>query len=204
MGENFAKIGEILKIFVKSCQKFVKLVKFKIVNIFKIDDTQIMIHLTIDTTAQTLTVYDDDALIRQFRVSTAKNGTGQLEGSGCTPLGQHIISDKIGGKFPKHAVFVGRVFTGEIYDEVLGQTHPERDWILSRILWLSGCEQGFNAGKTADGVVCDTHARYIYIHGTPDSEPMGVPMSHGCVRMRNDDVVALYDMVDVGTSVMVI
>lgn len=163
-----------------------------------------MITLHIDTNAQTLTVLDDDKVVTTFSVSTAKNGTGQLINTGCTPLGKHIISDKIGGEYPKRAVFVGRVFTGEIYDEVLGQTHPERDWILSRILWLAGCEQGFNAGETADGVVCDTHARYIYIHGTPDSEPMGVPMSHGCVRMRNDDVVALYDMVDVGTSVVIV
>lgn len=163
-----------------------------------------MIQLLIDTTAQTLSVQENGHAIATFRVSTAKNGTGQLENTGCTPLGRHIISDKIGGECPKNAVFVGRVFTGEIYDEELGCTNPERDWILSRILWLKGVEQGFNAGKTADGVVCDTHARYIYIHGTPDSEPMGVPMSHGCVRMRNDDVVALYDMVVVGTPVVII
>lgn len=163
-----------------------------------------MTQLLIDTTAQTLSIQKDGQLIATFSVSTAKNGTGQLENTGCTPLGRHIISDKIGGEYPKNAVFVGRVFTGEVYDEELGRTNPERDWILSRILWLSGCETGFNAGKTAEGVVCDTHARYIYIHGTPDSEPMGVPMSHGCVRMRNDDVVALYDMVDVGTPVIIV
>ncbi|MBE9578621.1 MULTISPECIES: L,D-transpeptidase [Moraxella] len=163
-----------------------------------------MITLKIDTTAQTLTVFDDDKLIKTLPVSTAKNGTGQFENTGCTPLGKHIINNKIGGEYPKNAVFVGRVFTGEIYDDELGQTNPDRDWILSRILWLKGVEKGYNLGKTADGTVCDTHARYIYIHGTPDTEPMGVPMSHGCIRMTNDDVVWLYDMVDVGTQVLII
>lgn len=167
-------------------------------------NTQPNIHLVVDTTAQTLTVFDGDDVIKTFVISTAKNGTGQLENTGCTPLGKHIINNKIGGECPKNAVFVGRKFTGEIYDDELGKTHPERDWILSRILWLKGTQQGYNLGKTADGQVCDTHARYIYIHGTPDTEPMGVPMSHGCVRMTNDDVVWLYDVVDVETSVEII
>lgn len=163
-----------------------------------------MIHLLIDSNAQTLTVLDNDKVITTFPISTAKNGTGQLENTGCTPLGRHIINNKIGGEHPKNAVFVGRVFTGEIYDEALGKNFPNRDWILSRILWLKGTEQGFNLGKTVHGEICDTHARYIYIHGTPDSQPMGVPMSHGCIRMRNDDVIALYDMVDVGTTVLIV
>lgn len=162
------------------------------------------IHLHIDTKKQVMSVFDGDMPIRTFTISTAKNGTGQLEGTGCTPLGSHIVSEKIGGEYPVAAVFVGRRFTGEIYDDELGCTHPDRDWILSRILWLQGTESGYNQGKTADGTVCDTHARYIYIHGTPDSEPMGVPMSHGCVRMRNDDVVWLYDMVSVGTPVLIV
>lgn len=163
-----------------------------------------MLQLIIDTSAQTLGIYEGDTLTHTFSISSAKNGTGQLENTGCTPLGKHIISDKIGGGTPKNAVFVGRVFTGEIYDEHLGKKYPHRDWILSRILWLKGLEEGFNLGKTSDGKVCDTHARYIYIHGTPDSEPMGVPMSHGCIRMTCDDVMALFEMVDVGTSVVIV
>lgn len=161
------------------------------------------VHLLIDTASQTLDVYEGDELIKQFSVSTAKNGTGQLENTGCTPLGRHTIAQKIGGEYPMNAVFVGRVFTGEIYDDELGREHPDRDWILSRILWLDGCEDGVNKGENADGV-CDTFSRYIYIHGTPDTEPMGEPMSHGCVRMRNDDVVWLYDVVDVGTEVNIV
>ena len=161
------------------------------------------VHLLIDTANQTLDVYDGDELIKRFSVSTAKNGAGQLENTGCTPLGRHTIAQKIGGEYPMNAVFVGRVFTGENYHEELGCAHPDRDWILSRILWLDGCEDGVNKGKNADGV-CDTFSRYIYIHGTPDTEPMGKPMSHGCVRMRNEDIVWLYDVVDVGTAVNIV
>ena len=161
------------------------------------------VHLLIDTANQTLDVYDGDELIKRFSVSTAKNGAGQLENTGCTPLGRHTIAQKIGGEYPMNAVFVGREFTGEIYDDELGRKNPDRDWILSRILWLDGCEDGVNKGKNADGV-CDTFSRYIYIHGTPDTEPMGKPMSHGCVRMRNEDMVWLYDVVDVGTAVNIV
>ena len=161
------------------------------------------VHLLIDTANQTLDVYDGDELIKRFSVSSANNGAGQLENTGCTPLGRHTIAQKIGGEYPMNAVFVGRVFTGEIYDDELGREHPDRDWILSRILWLDGCEDGVNKGKNADGV-CDTFSRYIYIHGTPDTEPMGKPMSHGCVRMRNEDIVWLYDVVDVGTAVNIV
>ncbi|UNU73038.1 L,D-transpeptidase [Moraxella nasovis] len=160
--------------------------------------------IVIDTTTQTLTLYQDGMAVRTLRISTAKNGTGQLEGSGCTPLGWHQISDKIGGSYPLGSVFVGRQFTGEIYDECLGQAFLERDWILSRILWLEGLEVGVNRGKTLEGILCDTRERYIYIHGTPDTEPMGVPLSHGCIRMRNVDVVWLYDKVAVGTKVLIV
>ncbi len=164
-----------------------------------------MIQLIINTNAQTLSVQDDqNRTIKTFTVSTAKNGTGQIENTGCTPLGRHVISDKIGGGLPKNAVFVGREFTGEIYDDTLRIASPNRDWILSRILWLKGTELGVNLGKTRDGLICDTHARYIYIHGTPDDEPMGIPLSHGCIRMTNDDVICLYEMVGVGTDVFIV
>ncbi|WP_277809022.1 L,D-transpeptidase [Moraxella nasibovis] len=164
--------------------------------------TKTGIHLVVDTSIQQMSVYDGDVLLCHFPVSTAKNGTGQLINTGCTPLGRHKIAQKIGGEYPKNAVFVGRQFTGEIYDDTLGKANPDRDWILSRILWLEGCEMGVNQGENANGV-CDSFARYIYIHGTPDTEPMGVPRSHGCVRMRNDDVIALYDMVGVDTKVLI-
>ncbi len=160
--------------------------------------------VVVDTTKQTLALYQQGELIACYQVSTAKNGTGQQEGSECTPLGRHRIAAKIGDEMPINSVFVGRVPTGEIYSKALALAHPTRDWILTRILWLEGLEEGVNKGDTADGICCDSYRRYIYIHGTPDSEPMGVPMSHGCVRMRHDDLVALYDQVAVGTLVLII
>ena len=133
-----------------------------------------------------------------YLVSSALNGTGQLKGSEQTPLGKHVIRAKIGDKLPENTVFVGRRATGEIYSPALSIQHPNRDWILSRILWLSGTQPGVNRiGKV------DSMQRYIYIHGTPDSEPMGVPKSHGCIRMRNTDIIELFDWVQVGTPVLI-
>lgn len=134
--------------------------------------------------------------IREYSISTAKKGIGQLKGSNQTPLGWHTIRAKIGATAHPNSVFVGRRFTGEIYTPELAAKFPRRDWILSRILWLSGCEVGQN--RLGD---VDTMQRYIYIHGTPDSEPMGVAESHGCIRMRNCDVIELFDLVPAGALV---
>lgn len=138
-------------------------------------------------------------LLRRYSVSTAANGAGEVCGSYCTPRGKHIIRAKIGAGQPKNTVFVRRRPTGEIYTPELGAQFPERDWILTRILWLSGCETGFNRlGKN------DTMHRYIYIHGTPDSMRIGTPGSHGCIRMHNADLVELFDLVPAGTAVEII
>lgn len=148
---------------------------------------------------QTLTLYDDDGgVMARYLVSTAANGTGCIKDSGCTPLGVHIIRAKIGDGAAANTVFVGRRATGEICTPELMQAFPNRDWILTRILWLSGKE----IGKNRLGNV-DTMQRYIYIHGTPDSTDMGKPGSHGCVRMRNADMIALFDLVTVGTRVFI-
>ena len=146
---------------------------------------------------------DGVSAIKVFKVSTAKNGINNMEGTGGTPLGHHIIADKIGTTMPINSVFVGRVPTGEIYSDTLGQQNPTKDWILSRILWLKGCEDGVNLGKNKKGC-CDTYERYIYIHGTPDTELMGEPLSHGCIRMRNNDIVWLFEQVKEGTSVHIL
>ena len=154
-------------------------------------------HIDISIQDQTLTLLDNAGeLLAQFPVSTAANGVGCEKNSGCTPLGKHIIRAKIGEGAPTNAVFVGRRPTGEICTPELMAAFPNRDWILTRILWLSGSE----VGKNRLGNV-DTMQRYIYIHGTPDSTDMSVVGSHGCVRMRNDDLIALFDRVPVGTSV---
>jgi len=146
---------------------------------------------------QTLDLFDDqDRLLHRYSVSTASKGPGEQRGSNCTPRGHHVIRARIGGGLPSGTVFVGRRPTGEIHTPELAAANPGRDWILSRILWLSGREPGVN--RLGD---VDTMRRYIYIHGCPDSAPMGVPGSIGCVRMRNADIIALYDLVQAGTPV---
>lgn len=146
--------------------------------------------------AQTLELYQKGLLLRRYSVSTARNGAGELNGSFCTPRGRHIIRAKIGTGCPENAVFVCRRATGEIWTEDLTAQFPGRDWILTRILWLSGRQPGFNRlGKV------DTMRRYIYLHGSPDAVAMGKPGSIGCVRMRNRDIVELYELVHPYTPV---
>lgn len=155
--------------------------------------------IEISTSQQTLTVLDNDSeLLAQYAVSTAANGVGCEKNSGCTPLGAHIIRAKIGADAPENTVFVGRRATGEICTPELMAQFPDRDWILTRILWLSGTE----LGKNRLGNV-DTMQRYIYIHGTPDSTDMSKIGSHGCIRMRNADLIELFDMVPAGTAVFI-
>jgi L,D-transpeptidase YbiS len=133
---------------------------------------------------------DAGAGLRRYAVSTARNGAGERNGSNCTPRGRHIIRARIGAGQPVNTVFRGRRPTGEVWTPELGAANPGRDWILTRILWLSGTEPGFN--RLGD---CDTMRRYVYIHGSPDSVPMGVPGSIGCVRMRNADILELFELV---------
>lgn len=131
-------------------------------------------------------------------VSTALNGAGEQSGSNCTPRGRHQVRAKIGDGLPLGAVLRGRRWTGEVWSEELDSRFPDRDWILSRILWLSGCEPGFNRlGQV------DTFRRYVYLHGTPDTQPMGVPLSHGCVRLRNADLLNLFPLVPPHCAVMI-
>lgn len=156
--------------------------------------------IRISLPAQTLTLLDDaGGTLRTYSVSTAKNGPGERRGSHCTPRGRHVVRARIGAGAPPNTVFVGRRPTGEVWSPELGARHPGRDWILTRILWLSGCEPGFN--RLGD---VDTMRRYVYIHGTPDSMPMGVPGSIGCVRMRNADVIELFDLVAPRTPVAIL
>lgn len=162
-----------------------------------------MTHILIDIAQQTLTL-TNGLQTQVYSVSTAKNGVGEIEGSEQTPRGLHQISDKIGADLPINAVLRGRVPTGEIYSPELAAEHPTRDWILTRILWLTGLEPGVNHGVNGAGVTVDSHARYIYLHGTPDTEPMGIPQSHGCIRMRNTDIAELFERVEVGTRVEIV
>jgi len=145
---------------------------------------------------QRLDLLRGGAVLQHYAISTSKSGAGERAGSHQTPRGAHLIRAKIGAGAPLGAVFRGRRQTGEIYSEELARAEPGRDWILTRILWLSGLEVGRN--RLGD---VDTMRRYIYIHGTPDSMTLGVPGSHGCVRMANAAIVELFDLVPAGTRV---
>ncbi|MBI2295261.1 MAG: L,D-transpeptidase [Betaproteobacteria bacterium] len=159
-----------------------------------------MPRININISSQELDLIDDKGtLIKRYRVSTSRNGAGELNGSYCTPRGKHIVRAKIGAGHPLNTVFVDRRPTGEIYSPKLARRFPDRDWILTRILWLSGCEPGFNRlGKV------DTMRRCIYIHGSPESVEMGKPGSIGCIRMRSRDIVELFDLAPLRTPVEII
>ncbi len=152
--------------------------------------------IVVDLAAQRLHLFADDNEIRSYLVSTAVLGAGEQRNSQRTPRGLHLIRAKIGAGLPPGAVLVGRRPTGELWSPELARRYPGRDWILSRILWLSGTEVGRNRLGAVDSM-----QRYIYIHGTPESEPLGQPASHGCVRMKNADILDLFDLVKVGTAV---
>jgi hypothetical protein len=155
--------------------------------------------INISISQQRLTLLDALGTVKaSYVISSAANGVGCEKNSGCTPIGAHVIRAKIGSHQPLNTVFVGRRPTGEICTPALMAEFPDRDWILTRILWLSGRE----VGKNRLGNV-DTMQRYIYIHGTPDSVAVGKPDSHGCIRMRNVDIVELFDLVEVGTNVLI-
>ena len=147
---------------------------------------------------QLMHCYEDEKCIATYRISTAKNGLGELEGSECTPRGWHSIHNIIGLDNVVNSVFVGRVWTGEVYSETLAAQSPHRDWILTRILQLEGLEPGRNQGGDVDSL-----KRYIYLHGTPDSTPLGIPGSHGCVRMSNEDIIVLAKWANIKTRVYV-
>lgn len=147
---------------------------------------------------QLMHCYENDALHRTYSISTGKNGLGEQKGSECTPRGWHQIHSIIGENCVINSVFVARVWTGEIYSNELASQFPERDWILTRILQLDGLEVGRNKGGDVDSL-----ARYIYIHGTPDTTPLGIPGSRGCVRMRNRDIIELSNWVEIGTKICI-
>ena len=153
--------------------------------------------LQISLGQQAMVLVDDEgSVLRRYSVSTATNGGGELYGSYCTPRGRHRIRAKIGNGQPENTVFIRRRPTGEIYTPELALQFPERDWILTRILWLSGCEPRRNRLGCVD-----SQRRKIYIHGCPDQESMGVPSSHGCIRMRNPDIIELFNLVPPYTPV---
>lgn len=155
-------------------------------------------YIDIDIQAQMLYLREHGTSVQSYSVSTGLLGVGQQKGSFKTPLGLHYVRAKIGKDAPINAVFVGRRQTGEIYTPELREQAKDRDWILTRILWLSGLELGRN--RLGDN---DTFRRYIYIHGSPEEARMGVPGSHGCIRMHNQDIIELFDKISVGIKVFI-
>ena len=157
-----------------------------------------MKELRVSIAEQVLRLVEDGHTRLAYAVSTALRGAGEQSGSEQTPRGRHIVRARIGAGMPLGTVFRGRRPTGEVWTPELQAQFPGRDWILTRILWLSGCEPGRNRLGN-----CDSMRRYIYIHGTPDTEPMGEPRSHGCIRMRNADLAELFDQVPAYTPVII-
>jgi len=156
-----------------------------------------MPRIDINIRSQHLDLIDDKGrLIKRYSISSAKNGVGEQNGSFCTPRGRHLIRAKIGAGQPFNTVFVERRPTGETYSPEMAKRYPGRDWILTRILWLSGLDRGYNRMGHVD-----TMRRAIYIHGSPDTADMGKPGSRGCIRMHNRDIVELFDLVPVRTAV---
>ncbi len=156
-------------------------------------------YLHVSIPDQRLSMIENGKIVKTYPVSTAKNGPGERMGSGCTPRGWHVIRAKIGTDEPENSVFIGRRPTGEKYNAELAAQYPERDWILTRILWLGGLEPGFNRYHEVD-----TAWRYIYIHGSPDHGVSGDPQSHGCVRMKSPDLLELFDNVKTGMRVLIV
>jgi hypothetical protein len=155
------------------------------------------LRITVSFAEQRLRLAKGDEILLDVPVSTAGNGPGERMGSECTPRGHHVVRAKIGDGAPSGSIFVGRRATGKRFHPGLRAQYPQRDWILTRILWLSGLEPGRNRLGNVD-----TMRRFIYIHGCPDDVILGTPGSHGCIRMGNSDVIALFERVPVGTLVI--
>ncbi len=154
--------------------------------------------IDIDISKQRLKLKQGERTLLDAPVATGLKGAGEVMDSERTPRGWHVVCEKIGEGAPMNTVFVGRKPTGELYSPELRQQQPGRDWILTRILWLSGAE----SGKNLNGNV-DSRDRYIYIHGCPADSPVGAPGSRGCIRMRSEQIIELFNRVQVGTRVFI-
>ena len=175
-------------------QEFI--LKIKKILVDKLSQDKINKYLIIQASTQKLYLIDNDKISFESSVSTSKNGLGNNNGSYKTPLGLHRIKEKIGQKESIYTIFESRQPTKTKYDL---QNIPDKDLITSRIIWLDGIEKGINLGGEVD-----TFSRYIYIHGTPHENQIGTPVSHGCIRMKNDEIINLFQMVDIGTPVVII
>ena len=171
---------------------------FSISNAISANDLLKNIEIIVDISDQRLYLIENSRTIESYPISSSKYGEGSIENSFKTPLGNHIIKEKIGNGVPLNTIFVARVNTNVKADIIRSLDDSEDDYVTSRILWLDGLEQGINKGE---GV--DSFNRFIYIHGTHEEGLIGQKASHGCIRMFNNDVVRLYDVVKKGTKVYI-
>jgi lipoprotein-anchoring transpeptidase ErfK/SrfK len=157
------------------------------------------VSLLVRISEQSLYLLDElEEVVQKYAVSTSKYGVGNKEGSFQTPTGRHIVKEKIGGQVAMNEVFVGRKPLGVLEDLQARQADLPEDIITSRIMWLEGLEPGVNKGNDID-----SYQRYIYIHGTSEEDKIGTAASHGCIRMRNDDVIDLFDQIETGCEVLI-
>jgi L,D-transpeptidase catalytic domain len=153
--------------------------------------------LIVNIAEQTVSLFEQNKFVKKFPCSTSRFGIGQTEGSNRTPLGLHRIAEKIGADEPAGTVFKARQIIGHSSQPEFADAK-----ITTRILWLEGLESGLNKGFN-DGVNVDSHARYIYIHGTADQKSIGQPASHGCIHLADADLIPLFDLLPSGTLVWI-
>jgi len=152
----------------------------------------------VDISSQTLSYIVKGTVSKKYNISSSYYGTGSVANSLKTPLGKHEIYKKIGNELPINAILKGRVWNGAIADIIEGPIDTDYDHVTSRILWLDGLEEGKNKGN---GV--DSRNRYIYIHGTAEEGLIGKPASDGCIRMYNNEVIELFELVSEKTQVWI-
>ena len=155
--------------------------------------------LFVNITEQKMYYIKEGGIVKTYVISSSSYGVGNKAGSNKTPIGLHKVKQKFGEETPINGKMIGRVFYGDIATIYTDNTKSKTDDVCSRILWLVGLEEGLNKGE---GI--DSYNRYIYIHGTSEEGRLGKPASHGCIRMKNKEVIELYEKVKIGTLVLIL
>jgi len=154
--------------------------------------------MQVSVAQQKLFLMNKKDTLRNYEISTSKYGLGSESGSHKTPLGLHRVVEKYGDGAPEGTIFKSRINTGRIAEIEMRPQTTKLDYVTTRILWLDGMEPGKNKGGNVD-----SYHRYIYIHGTHEEGLIGRPASKGCIRMRNNEVIELYELVPIGTTIRI-
>jgi lipoprotein-anchoring transpeptidase ErfK/SrfK len=155
-------------------------------------------HIEVDISEQRLYLIENSLIKASYPISTSKYGEGSIENSFKTPLGKHSIKEMIGEEAEINTIFTSRINTKRSATIINQFEDTDNDYVTSRIMWLDGEEDGFNKGGNVD-----SFRRYIYIHGTHEEGLIGIKASHGCIRMFNYDVIELFNLVNIGTKVVI-